>query len=95
MSYRQSKEYRLWRILTIRRDKVCQVCGEIKYRQAHHLNSASYFPDERYDLDNSVTLCKKCHTNYHCNYHRSFREKCTKYTFDNFLSLVKYFKEIL
>ena len=94
MDWRRDRRYRLWRIKTIRRDKVCQVCGTIKHRQSHHLNSGSYFPDERYDLKNSVTLCAKCHTNYHCNYHNSFIEKCNKYDYKNFMSLVKYIRSL-
>jgi len=92
--WHSSKEYRIWRIKVIRRDKVCQVCGSIKNRQAHHMDSGSYFPDERYDLENGVCLCHKCHTQFHCNYKRSFKEKCTKYDYKNFMQLVKYLKTI-
>lgn len=92
MNWRHTKAYRLWRIFVIRRDKVCQVCGTRKGRQAHHKNSGKYFPLERFDVKNGVTLCKGCHTNFHTNFKRSFREKCTKYDFDNFMVLVNYIK---
>jgi len=83
-------------MLVIRRDKVCQVpgCNSIKGRAAHHMNSGSYFPDERYDVDNGVTLCGKCHMNFHNNFKRSYREKCTKYDFANFMVLCTYLKSI-
>ncbi|RMD45420.1 MAG: HNH endonuclease [Aquificota bacterium] len=93
-TWRQTKEYRLWRIKIIRRDKRCKICGSIKSRQAHHLNSGSFFPNERFLLENGICLCKDCHSQFHNNYKKSFREKCTKYDFDNFFQLVNYFKNI-
>jgi len=90
-NWRKTREYRVWRVKVIRRDKKCVVCGSIKDRQAHHLNSGSYFPDERFDVDNGVCLCKECHINFHTNFKNSFREKCTKKDFDNFMDLYFYF----
>ena len=95
MDWRNTREYRVWRAKVIRRDKRCAVCGSIKNRNAHHLNHAAYFPKERFDADNGICLCKNCHIQFHTNYKRSFRQKCTKYDFTNFISLVKYFKEII
>ena len=94
MSWRRTKEYRRWRILVIRRDKVCQLCGSKKHRNAHHMNCGSYHPEDRFDVDNGVTLCGSCHSNYHNNYHRSYRTKCTKYDYKNFLSLFKYIRSL-
>lgn len=91
-NWRQTRAYRLWRVKVIRRDKVCQLCGSIKHRQSHHLDCASYFPKKRYDIENGICLCKDCHMQFHTNYKRSFRQKCTKYDWDNFMSLVKYIK---
>ena len=95
-NWRDSREYRIWRAHVIRRDGVCQVpgCGSRSKRVAHHLNSGSYFPEERYDIDNGMTLCEKCHINFHNNFKRSYREKCTKYDFNNFLVLCKYLKSV-
>jgi len=94
VDWRRTREYRVWRVLVIRRDKVCQVCGEMEGRQAHHKNSGSYFPEDRFDPDNGATLCGTCHTKYHCDYHRSFREKCTKYDYENFVKLSDYLIDI-
>lgn len=94
MSWRKSREYRKWRAAVIRRDKVCQVCGSRQHRHAHHIESAAYSPDLRYDIENGVCLCRGCHTQYHTNFNRSYKVKTTRYNFENFLSLVKYFKEI-
>ena len=89
----RTKEYRIWRIRVIRRDKKCVVCGSIKNRQAHHLNSYRYFKNDRYKEYNGVCLCKNCHINFHTNYKRSFRQKCTKEDFINFLYLMKNIKQ--
>ena len=94
MSWRNTRDYRIWRAKVIRRDKRCVVCGSIKNRQAHHLNSGSYFPDERYDIKNGVCLCSECHMNFHNNFKNSYREKCTKKDFDNFMQLWHYFMKI-
>lgn len=91
--WRTSREYRVWRVQVIRRDKVCKICGSNQKRNAHHINSASYFPDERFDIENGVTLCYGCHMNFHNNFKKSYREKCTKYDYDNFVCLTNYFKE--
>ena len=92
--WRKTRDYRIWRATVIRRDKVCDVCGSNKSRQAHHKNSGSYFPEDRFDPDNGITICRKCHTNYHTNYHRSFRIKCTEYDYKNFKSLIEKLKEV-
>jgi len=92
--WRRNREYRVWRVEVIHRDKRCIICGSLKGRQAHHMNSGSYFPDDRYDVENGVTLCSKCHMNFHNNFKRSYREKCTKYDFDNFMCLVRYIKTV-
>ena len=95
MDWRATRDYRIWRAQVIRRDKVCSVCKSNQKRQAHHINSGSYFPEDRFDIENGITLCSSCHTNYHTNYHRSFREKCTTYDFKNFKSLIEKLGEVL
>jgi len=93
-NWRQSKEYRKWRIQVIRRDKRCVICDSNKKRTAHHINDASYHPDLRFDIDNGVCLCYKCHMNFHTNYKRSYREKCTIYDWNNFRSLLNYLSDL-
>jgi len=93
-SWHHSREYRQWRVAVIRRDKRCVVCGSRKTREAHHLSSGTYFKEQRFDISNGVCLCHKCHTNFHTNFKRSFREKCTKYDFVNFKELANYFIDI-
>ena len=94
-NWRASREYRLWRVLVIRRDKVCQVCGSRQNRHAHHIESASYNKELRFVVDNGVCLCKNCHTQYHTNFNRSYRVKTTRYNFENFISLMRYALNII
>lgn len=93
MSWRHTREYRVWRASVIRRDTRCVICNSMDRRHAHHINHATYFPEERFDVENGVCLCGKCHSQFHNNFKRSTRTKCTRYDWDNFLCLVSYFKE--
>jgi len=94
MSWRRTKEYRIWRMQVIRRDKKCVICGSRKHRNAHHIADGSNHKDLRFDVDNGITLCRNCHTQFHCNYKKSFRYKCTKDDWLNFTQLVEYFHGI-
>lgn len=62
---RKTIEYARWkRAVKERDDNICQKClsaGNV----AHHMNSYTKYPDERYDVDNGVTLCEPCHIKYH------------------------------
>jgi len=91
--WRNSREYRIWRVLVIRRDKVCIICGSRKHRQAHHLDHASYFPAKRFDKDNGVCLCSKCHSIFHNKFIGSTRKKCTKKDFERFKVVLEYCKD--
>ena len=92
MTWRQTRDYRLWRVVVIKRDKICQICTSKKKRHAHHLNHASFFVEQRFDVNNGICLCAKCHTIYHNKFHDSTRKKCTKARFLEFKTLVKYIK---
>lgn len=89
-NWRHSKEYKQWRKHIIHRDKHCKVCGIKKHLQAHHKNHAAYFLEDRYNVKKGICLCAKCHRHYHCDYHKSFREKCTEKDWENFMALVGY-----
>lgn len=58
---RNSYGYRKWREAVIARDKVCQKCGSTKNLEAHHIKPFSMYPELRLDLNNGLTLCRKCH----------------------------------
>ena len=49
----------------------CQVCGqEGGELQVHHLNGYNWDIDNRYNPENGITLCKKCHADFHKVYGR-------------------------
>lgn len=53
-----------------RRDEYkCRVCGS-KSRDlvAHHLEGFANNPDKRFEIDNLITLCEKCHIEFHKTY---------------------------
>jgi hypothetical protein len=60
---RQSVEYKEWRNAIFARDNyTCQCCGEKSGDiEAHHIDNFSDNVDKRFDIDNGITLCKKCH----------------------------------
>ena len=91
--WRKTRDYRIWVANCIRRDKVCLICGSRQQRQVHHILDGSNHPKTRFDISNGVTLCRKCHTTFHCDFKNSFREKTSKKDWDNFISLIKYFKD--
>lgn len=71
-SERATYEYRSWRKKVLERDKnTCQICHKNHTETtivAHHLNSWSEFVEQRYDIENGITLCKGCHKEFHSKY---------------------------
>ena len=64
---RKSVEYKLWREMIFERNNyVCQKCGQVgKNLNAHHIVSYSLNEKLRLNIDNGITLCKKCHDDFH------------------------------
>lgn len=67
---RQSNQTRNWRNKVYKRDKyTCQICGVVGGKlNAHHLNGWDLHKDERFDVGNGVTLCRKDHKAFHKEY---------------------------
>ena len=93
-NWRNSREYRIWRAKVIRRDKRCIISGDIKHREAHHIEDGSHNPTLRFDVDNGITLSRTWHTAYHCGFLKGFRCKCDKISLDRFFKLVALAKGI-
>ncbi len=76
---RKTQENITWRNLVFNRDNYnCTICKTRESGiQAHHLNGYTNFPEERFDINNGVTLCKGCHRSYHkaFGYKNSTKEK--------------------
>ena len=77
------KEYKDWRNSVFERDNyTCAKCGQIGCSlQAHHILNYASNPESRLDADNGITLCDKCHRDFHgINGHNT-----NKTQLDNFL----------
>ena len=74
---RKSSEFQLWRKAIFTKDNfTCQNCGETGgYLNAHHTNNFADFPKLRLAIDNGITLCKKCHFEFHSIYGRNNNTK--------------------
>lgn len=60
--------YKAWRTTVFLRDHyTCVRCKDNNGGNlvAHHLNSWASTPQDRYKIDNGVTLCKDCHRKFH------------------------------
>lgn len=60
---RHSIQYETWRTSVYKRDNyTCQDCNKRGGKlNAHHLNSFKFYPNERYNIENGITLCMTCH----------------------------------
>lgn len=72
---RATYEYSQWRTSVFARDKYrCQCCGNKNgyghtvELHAHHINNWKDYPKQRYDVDNGITVCSKCHMLFHSIY---------------------------
>lgn len=61
---RGSRRYSKWRSSVFERDGyTCQCCGIYGGElEAHHIHDFANNIEERMDIDNGITLCKKCHS---------------------------------
>lgn len=63
--YRQgyAKQHKIWAKAVLKRDNYrCLVCKKVSGRlNAHHIKSWKEHPKLRFDVDNGITLCDKCH----------------------------------
>ena len=67
-----TKKYKTWRTAVYKRDNyTCQKCGQTGGKlNVHHIESYAEHEDKRYDVNNGITLCQKCHLEFHRKYGR-------------------------
>lgn len=72
-----TENMRKFREAVFKRDNyTCCICGERATTiNAHHLNGYHWFKEGRYDANNGVTLCEKCHRRFHDLYGRENNTK--------------------
>lgn len=65
--HRKSRQYTTWRRQVFERDGFkCQECGQVGGTlNAHHIKAFKDYPKLRFDINNGITLCEKCHKNLH------------------------------
>ena len=73
-----------WRKSVYGRDNfTCKVCGVRGTNlNAHHLDGYNWCKEKRFDIGNGVTLCKKCHKEFHKTYGMGYN---TREQFECFL----------
>ena len=62
IKYYRNKADKLWYLKLLK--PKCEVCGE-KAIHVHHFYYKSTYGHLRYDLDNGISLCMKCHFALH------------------------------
>lgn len=67
MLIRSSEKYGNWRLAVFERDNfTCVSCNRVGGQLcAHHILMFSKYKQVRFDINNGVTLCKKCHRKLH------------------------------
>ncbi len=84
LTRRHFPETREWRTEIFERDSYkCQVCQQLGNQLvAHHLNGWDKHPNQRFDVNNGITLCQKCHKEFHLVYGN---RKNTKIQFEDWV----------
>lgn len=61
--HQNNRFYKRWREKVFKRDDyTCQICSKRGcHIHPHHKMSYTFYPNARYDVNNGVTLCVKCH----------------------------------
>lgn len=71
---RTTEEANAWKLAVLHRDSyTCRMCLSKENLQAHHINSWAEFPEDRFILENGLTLCSDCHNFYH-----KYEKECNK-----------------
>lgn len=62
---RSDKANQKWRRAVLKRDNyTCQCCGVKEHLEVHHIENFSKKKGKRFDENNGITLCYRCHSMY-------------------------------
>lgn len=65
---RRSSKYKKWKEEVLKRDNyLCQECKTNENLVVHHIKNFSENINARFDINNGITLCQKCHREVHKN----------------------------
>ncbi len=83
---RKYPEYQIWRKDIYKRDNyICQRCFQRGRLNAHHIINYATNRELRLDISNGITLCEKCHKEFHKKYGN---RNNTQDQLDEFVNLV-------
>jgi hypothetical protein len=78
-AWRRRRFYKGWRKRILKRDGFeCKLCDSDIKLVAHHIIEAKDNPGLRFELNNGITLCEKCHINIHKNDSHNYIESLQK-----------------
>lgn len=90
--WRKTRSYQHWKQRVLERDNhQCQCCGVVASLAVHHINSAKFFTELRYDVNNGIVLCSACHSAFHNDFIGNTAMKCTLQQLRDFFKLKVYF----
>lgn len=82
---RKTPEYRAWKKDVFDSFGRCFLCGSTKALEAHHIESFMINDEKRYDKQNGVCLCSRCHRKYHVDFLGNYKIPATKTSFSRFM----------
>jgi 5-methylcytosine-specific restriction endonuclease McrA len=75
-----------WAKAVIKRDgEKCKLCNREGKLTAHHLFCYAEYPELRVDINNGITLCHKCHYDFHINFMGGWTKPCTPIDMLNYI----------
>ncbi len=82
---RNVEAYHFRKAVKERDHNICVICGAEEKLVVHHLESFKDNESLRYEVSNGVTLCRDCHTEFHCTWMGGYRVSCTGQDFNEYV----------
>ncbi len=87
----EDREYIIWAKRIKQLDKyTCQICfAKNVPLHSHHLNAWNLYVSERYDLNNGVCICERCHDALHHEFGKGNNTKEQYFQFRNIVNTLR------